>query len=265
MKMKKQYQKAVSKISFPVTDISSALFKNLASPRVGVDHGLGNPFTDENINEYLFEILEVRAMVTEDKYPIEFLKKYYPYKDINNITYELPQPLHMAGLDASAPKRLAQAVHMDSPIDLGLAMLHFANQHGAPKVAEINQIDFLAHFPGTIKALGIAIDDAINRAFEAKYFFGVVRPEEIVGYNMTAYPEGCPPHPSFPAGHGAAAGAVGAYFRQEWDLPEDKLQDILDSCYLWAMFRSLAGVHYAPDNLAGLNIGGLTEIEYGKA
>ena len=65
-------------------------------------------------------------------------------------------------------------------------------------------------------------------------------------------------HPSYPAGHGSAAGATGKFFFDYCNLSATDRIEIRSACYLWAMFRTFAGVHFAVDNLAGLmEIGGL--------
>lgn len=71
---------------------------------------------------------------------------------------------------------------------------------------------------------------------------------------FTAYPEGCPMHPSWPAMHSAAS--VGSLWMSvTMDLtPEQSCQaKILD--YAIAYARTVAGVHYPTDNYAGLQLG----------
>ncbi|MBC8123847.1 MAG: vanadium-dependent haloperoxidase [Gemmatimonadaceae bacterium] len=93
-----------------------------------------------------------------------------------------------------------------------------------------------------------------------------------------AYPEGCPAHPSYPAGHAAFAGAsctvLKAFFNEAFTLP-DPVQPTVDGLSLEAytgevltiggeldklaanvtIGRSLAGIHYRSDALSGLKLG----------
>ena len=70
---------------------------------------------------------------------------------------------------------------------------------------------------------------------------------------FTAYPEGCPMHPSWPAMHSAASSVslwlavVGNLTEAQWH--EAKLTD-----YAVSFARSVAGVHYEDDNIAGLHL-----------
>jgi hypothetical protein len=118
--------------------------------------------------------------------------------------------------------------------------------------------------------------------FGVKWHVGRVRPEEVAwmiaqgnlttdvvpvdivesveamnlmqAVDFTAYPEGCPMHPSWPAMHSAAS--VGSLWlavvlnltEAQWC--QAKLVD-----YDIAYARTVAGVHYSSDNIAGLTLG----------
>ena len=72
--------------------------------------------------------------------------------------------------------------------------------------------------------------------------------------SFTAYPEGAPRHPSWPAMHSAASISsmvLGVLF----DLTPDQLIEARNLDYAVATFRTAAGVHFETDNLAGLEIG----------
>lgn len=259
MKFKKG--KGSNNLNFPLTELQIKKLKpcQLHSPKVGKAHGLKK----EMIVQDNDELLEVVSMVNRGEYPYEFLAKYYPKawgelpKYVIGADYSLPQPLVNEGLSHEDPQGLANVVHMDSPLDMPTAVLKWLVAHGAKCVqSQENCIDFLEIIPETLRKLSEAVERNLNKAFEAKYYFGAPRPEEVMKVNMTSYPEGCPPHPSLPAGHSAAASAVSILI-DRFDVTDEQLAVIRQTAYLWGMFRSLAGVHYPEDNIAGLKMGGL--------
>lgn len=71
---------------------------------------------------------------------------------------------------------------------------------------------------------------------------------------FTAYPEGSPSHPSWPAMHSAAS-AASLWLATVADLTDQQYCQVLLTDYAIAFARSVAGVHYSSDNIAGLNLG----------
>lgn len=117
--------------------------------------------------------------------------------------------------------------------------------------------------------------------FCAKYIAGRARPEEIIyaikkgdmvdgvpgdilrrvkkmdirnAAEFTAYQEGCPRHPSWPAMH-AANGCSSFWMGVVLDLNPQQLCQLRLVDYNVAYARTIAGVHYPDDNIAGLNLG----------
>jgi len=72
--------------------------------------------------------------------------------------------------------------------------------------------------------------------------------------SFTAYGVGSPKHPSWPAMHSAASSAS-LYLAVLLDLTDVQLAEAQDLDCAVASFRTLAGVHYESDNMAGLSIG----------
>jgi hypothetical protein len=92
-----------------------------------------------------------------------------------------------------------------------------------------------------------------------------------------AYPEGCPAHPSYPAGHAAVAGActtmLKAFFSESFVIPKPVVSDPNGTALLpypgpltlagelnklaWniAMARDFAGVHWRSDSADGMRLG----------
>lgn len=71
---------------------------------------------------------------------------------------------------------------------------------------------------------------------------------------LTAYREGCPRHPSWPAMHSAASSAS-LWLSVVYDLTQEQRCEALRVDYAVSLARSVAGVHYTSDNIAGLNLG----------
>lgn len=81
------------------------------------------------------------------------------------------------------------------------------------------------------------------------HFGNLTRPAEF-----TAYPEGSPSHPSFPAMH-AASSAASLWLAVVMDLTPSQHCRTKQLDYAIAYARTIAGVHYPTDNLAGLQMG----------
>mmetsp|Transcript_13397 Transcript_13397/g.28150 ORF Transcript_13397/g.28150 Transcript_13397/m.28150 type:complete len:526 (-) Transcript_13397:370-1947(-) len=72
--------------------------------------------------------------------------------------------------------------------------------------------------------------------------------------SFTAYEDGSPMHPSFPAMH--SAGSTCSYWIPAiCKVTADQYCEVLRVDYAVAYARTIAGVHYNMDNIAGLNIG----------
>ena len=91
-------------------------------------------------------------------------------------------------------------------------------------------------------------------------------PEKIVNYvnslsfwgedgrNFTAYPEGSPQHPSWPAMHSAAS-AGSMWLPTVMNLTDEQICQAKLVDYVVSYGRTVAGVHYPGDNIAGLDLG----------
>lgn len=75
--------------------------------------------------------------------------------------------------------------------------------------------------------------------------------------DFTAYESGSPTHPSWPAMH-AAASSCSFWLPAFVKMTPEQYCEALRVDYAVAYARTVAGVHYPMDNLAGLNIG--TEV-----
>ncbi len=249
-------------LKFPLTAIPDPKGGKLVCPKIGKRHGLKD-FPFSQMDNLLREVLKARLEVEKGIYPQWLMDQYYPFK--GESPKGITVALRMEGLSEDEPDGLAQVVHMDMPNAMPEALLRWFNYVGVQlKKPTDGHIDFLGYIPHTTENIGDGVKKALDEVFEAKSFFGIARPEELFecktgvkGELMTAYEEGCPLHTSFPAGHSAAAGGGVRRLMEDFILTDYHLKEVLDTAYLWGMFRTLAGVHYGVDNVAGLIIGGL--------
>jgi hypothetical protein len=72
--------------------------------------------------------------------------------------------------------------------------------------------------------------------------------------SFTHYPEGCPNHPSWPAMHSAKSSAS-LWLAVIAELTPEQYCQVLRTDFAVAYARTIAGVHYVSDDIAGLNIG----------
>lgn len=110
-----------------------------------------------------------------------------------------------------------------------------------------------------VSALDAAVAAAVHRAlvetFQVKYWFGYPRPETWfdAGQLVNAYP--CPPHPSYPAGHGAIAGATVQAWIDHVDLSDADIAVLVTAGRQYAHYRTFSGVHWPFDNDTGFDLG----------
>jgi hypothetical protein len=87
---------------------------------------------------------------------------------------------------------------------------------------------------------------------------GVVQAVKAMGLeraeDFTHYDEGCPQHPSWPAMHSASS-AASLWLAVVAELTESQYCQVLRTDYAVSFARTVAGVHYTTDNIAGLNLG----------
>ncbi len=257
-------------LSYPCTEVQLSQLQKcrLVNPKVGNHHGFNIPSTFD-ISVSTNEIVQVRLEVEKGQFPWWFMEKYYPFKSEFG-KYEFPIEIaSIENLTIENPQGLADVVHMDSPTDMPRAALKWLTHPDYMQKQNVKgwtdtYINFLETIPYVEEQMSDGVKKSLIKAFEMKYFFGLARPEEVWSHSnqlngklLTAYPEGCPNHPSFPAGHAsAAAGGLVSLIKEFPNLTDLQLKRILDMGYSWAMFRSFAGVHHAIDNIAGLMANG---------
>lgn len=177
----------------------------------------------------------------------------------------------------------AQAVRADFPTKWPTALVEQFLGEGAkmdPSIMKPMSRDDFVNGPVLLaRTLGWAVSEVSPSAFACKWNEGRARPESVAWAihtgkleapqhikdkvaemkltkpeDFTAYKEGCPKHPSWPAMHSAASSAS-LYLAVLMDLSPEQLAEAKKLDYAVAHFRSMAGVHYETDNRAGLALG----------
>ena len=183
-------------------------------------------------------------------------------------------------------QEVAEAVHDEFPGIFHAELLHVMDKAKSIKVDRniiplVTVIDFCRAMVmlADMVTWGIARVGPTN--FGIKWFVGMPRPEEVAfkiasgqittgppaalvedikafnltaAPNFTAYPEGSPPHPSWPAMHSAGS-AASFWLPVVLDLTPKQLCQIKLTDWAVSYARTVAGVHYVTDNIAGLNLG----------
>jgi len=151
-------------------------------------------------------------------------------------------------------------------------------------IPRIGQVDFLRGPVLLSDMVGAAIRLVGSCNFALKWEVGRARPEEVawkiktrqfapprydwminftqtiddLNYDgsaaFTDYLEGSPNHPSWPAMHSAAS-VTSFWLSMVADLTEEQLCEARKLDYAVAYARTVAGVHYLDDNIAGLIVG----------
>ena len=213
------------------------------------------------------------------------------YKDNTN----LEDPLFSIMPEATLPEvwkgfsilQVSEAVHDEFPGVYHSSMIAKWLREKALKLSELIPKDGIGNFlSGPVlfaDMVGTAIHLVGNCNFAAKWKFGRARPEEIawkikkgvlkprdtyrfnftseiaaLNYNYTTqftdYDEGSPTHPSWPAMHSAASSSS-YWLSIVADLTTEQLCEARKMDYAVSYARTVAGVHYPDDNIAGLLLG----------
>lgn len=249
--------------SIPIDDGNS----RLVNPKVGTnDYDLVEPTYpgEEGFEDELFEVLRVRHDVGRGVWPAWFFQRYGV--DATPTPVILP---HVTDDDGMIdPELAAGLVEMDEPTKLADELIEALREAGAEPVASNeDHVDFQSTHVEIHEHVGAVISEAAEAFFGAKSWFGRPRPEEVLGFNCTSYENGCPCHGAYPAGHGTFAGAIAAILIAYYGLePGSALWNlVIQTAAQWAMFRTLAGVHYADDNIVGFLLGFRVALDYVEA
>lgn len=255
--------------SYPITD-DMIIGAKVASLRVGKHHGVPMPIIpgDTRFESLFQEVADAAGDVRHNIWPSEYVDNAW-----TQLNWEvgqlfdpnmIPYPLQRAGI--SDALTAAHAVRMDWPSDLGKFIYNWLVSQGVP-FAKIDQYDFVEHTPGFEEFLSKNLKAALDKCFEVKWYYGLARPEEyacLPGKLFTAYVEGCPHHPAYPAGHATVSGKTRGVLECWFNFTNHPLEyaQMIWSCFHFATYRTFAGVHYTQDNITGLRHGYTSPLIY---
>lgn len=225
---------------------------HMVNPCDGVRHGIPEPHRpgSAEYDEEADALVRLAMDVERDIWP----EWYWEFVGVDS---RISPVLRAVGLCESNPKGCADSVQMDQPEELWAAIIRYARDEGVPLETGLPGQRFLERHVSPLKVYADRVDTQMEKAFEAKYFFGQPRPEEYENSpNFAHYPEGCPNHPSYPAGHGTFAGAANWGFNQVFpDAPMGAVRDVRTATLQLAHFRDMARVHNRQDSRVGWEFG----------
>lgn len=220
----------------------------IVNPCDGMKHGVPGPLP-VNSDEYKEE---ADALV---RLAMDVERNIWPewYLDYCGVDTRLSPILKAVGLSESHPKGCADAVQMDQPAELWMAIVNYISAEGIAVSPNKKGIRFLDQYVNPMKPFGDNLEEAMIKAFEVKYYYGQARPEEYFNSaNFAHYPEGCPPHPAFPAGHGTVGGVANRTAREVFTEMDPFHEDEIKTATLqFAHFRDFARVHTRQDSKVG--------------
>lgn len=246
----------------PLTRNSIPKKSALHSPRHGQAHGIDAPLYpgQPGFDEWLNEVVEVRRQVELMQWPRAYLENASGTGGVPELfkLYDKRYPDRALGVTEARPQSAAEIVRMDDPVDLGIVLYKALSAMKADLNRDGPHVEFVEGYVQFLRRLSVRIHAALDKIFDVKYFYMLERPETVLGLPgclFTGDGYGAPNHPSYGAGHGAAAGATESVILNTFDLREEEQAMVRDACYQFAHYRTLLGVHYRADNDVGLAIG----------
>jgi len=196
-------------------------------------------------------------------------------------------PVHPMFKPEQTMEESAQRVRADFPTDFPTMQIkRFLEQGGLrldPQIFQREECGGGREFVNGAVALsglaGWAVAQVSPAAFGSKWHIGRIRPEEVAilvssaeldadedirgaiaamglreAAGFTAYEDGSPVHPAWPAMHSAAS-SLSTWLEVVANLTDAQRAEVRLLDFSIAYWRTLAGVHYASDNRAGLALG----------
>lgn len=261
---------AIDPLVYPLRELPDKSDR-LADPHIGDQQKMPDGFPrpgDQEFERQVELFKSCRGDVTQGIWPQKYIDTFQPGLKPRYLppVFEMIHANQSAPLvDVNNPETAANLVQMDRPYDLGQYLFDWLWSIGTPlrsdpTISKYGKHDYmLGASTDYMKFLSDNLADCYHDFMSAKYYFGMPRPEEyfdLPGCIVTQYGEGCPKHPSLPAGHGAFAGRTYRVTLTFFKIIDSIVQRALWlACWFFAHFRTFAGVHWAMDNDAGLHLG----------
>ncbi len=185
----------------------------------------------------------------------------YEYFEAIGLDPAVPDMFRPLGVTEDDPVSAARLVDhaMDKTIDLHHAFVdHFKGAKLKKPQAERSPQSAGVDFLGWREFDAIVLENvhkALIEAFQVKYFYAFPRPEHHFAAGALIGEYGCPPHPSYVAGHGAIAGTTVQTWIDHVKLTDAQITQAEHAGRHYAHYRTLAGVHWAMDNTQGYELG----------
>jgi len=229
-------------------ELDNLAYTLLVSPRVGNAHGYSPPDL-ETYEEQVVDVKNLRTEIEADRWPSEFLIKYLGNDDLSPILAKYLL------LSKKTPKKCADVVRMDHPFDIWDKVIekYIADEAIAPLAAHAHQGDPFVEKVLLRANAHVLIANALDKAFDVKYYFGTCRPIEY--YDPSIQRFATPNHPESPAGHGAFSGGATNAFETYMDATQPQKDAVTFATKQFAMFRSFSAMHIPYSNLLGWTIG----------
>lgn len=231
-----------------------------------------HPTSSNNIAfwDELFEVVQAQEYRLRDEDPEKLLK--LPAIWTNYTIHDVAEAVHDEFPGSHHVNLILQLLREGADIDRSVlpALSSAAFVRGVVALSDLN-----TWAVGTVAPHNFQVKWAAGRARPEEVAFWIfeTQEEELIDKNVpmelirrikamsltdapsfTAYPEGSPKHPSWPAMHSAAS-VSSLWLSAVMDLTEAQKCEVMAVDYAVAYARTVAGVHYPTDNISGLNMG----------
>lgn len=244
-----------NQLTFPLTQaqIDNLSPCMLANPKVGKKNGFELPalYRDEaSMYDMAMEVLNAVTLASRAQpvFDVAGFAKYWPSAwgvfDSSQI-----EAFRVKRMLNAKPVTLAENVEMDQATEFLNVMHKWVIDRGYKlKTHNLPYIDFLGHEFDVSGHIAESNRIAMHKCFEVKSYYGVARPETVLGYQFTLYTNGAPTHGECVSGHTTAAVNSAVELIKLFDLDEAGKIMLLRMAWHVANSRTIAGVHYYMTN-----------------
>lgn len=244
-------------LQVPVTLENRPKNSKLVSPYPGDPSDIPPPVYpgSEEFQIELDEVIECRRLTARGEWPGAIYARKNPAG--GRYGHDVPELLKHMEIHDSIDA--AMVVQMDKRMDLGMEIFTALMEYGAKPSRETGYIDFVEGGAAYDVRLATRIYGALKKTFKAKWYYGLERPETVLGLPPEVFCQddmGAPGHFAYPAGHATVAGVVAKLAHEEFQIAGTELSKMVhDACWQFGVWRMGLGVHYMQDCVAGYDVG----------